>query len=480
MKKTVPLLILAAVAAVGAAAHRELDWQLRRWRLPERPAESAGLNLPPCPGCNLILISADTLRADALDWNPAGATPNLARLAARSVRLTRAYANAFYTTPSHMTLFTSLYPNRHHVTGSEIHITGFERTGSGTPPLAAGYKTLAEILRENGYGTHWFGPLTLKHLDLELGFGRGFQNRSPTLFTRPGRFPDARGFSVPSYRAELERARGPFFHFLHSYITHLPYFAPGYGTAGPQTLFDRERLHRAYQKRVQQAPLPVPPTQDADRFDVFLHSLGQFQLRLMENLRERRGDAEAADDSVRRLRQGYALAVRELDRQIGELLALLEKSERTVLVLVSDHGEELFEHGHASHSTFYEHTARIPVLIAHPDVKEPRVYDGLVSLVDLLPTLLATLQIPIPPQAQGRDLSQGPAPLVFGFSLGSAFVTDGEWKLIRNSRGEDEFYNLQLDPAEQDDLAATWWPPVARAKRRMLEARERWMLEQKL
>ncbi len=472
-------IFIAVTVALLALTHRELGWQLRHFNLPRVQPVTEGLNLPPCPGCNLVLISADTLRADAIDGNPSGATPNLARLAAKSVRLTRAYTNAFYTTPSHMTLFTSLYPNRHHVTGSEIHITGFERTDTGTPALSPSYKTMAEILRGVGYRTHWFGPLSLKHLSLELGFSRGFEKQSPTLFARPGRFIEGQEFEVENYGRELAATGVPFFHFLHSYITHLPYFTAGEDSR-LQAMFDRDRLQRLYYKRLQQAPLPMPPVHDADRFDVFLHSLGQFQLRLMEGARERLTEKTEREEQANLLKRGYAVAVEELDRQLGALLDRLEKTERTLVVLVSDHGEEIFEHGRASHSTFYEHTARIPMMIRHPDMSEGKTYDGLVSLVDLLPTLLSTLGYPIPEQSQGRDLNQGPAPFAFGFALGSAFATDGEWKLLRNARGQDEFYHLRLDPQEQDDLVNSWWPPIRRAREHMREARSRWEREQTL
>lgn len=468
-------LLITAMIVLGFGVRRELAWQARYWWVERPPATVQGLNLPPCPGCNLVVVSLDTLRADALDWSNSGITPNLARIAKRSIRFTRAYANAFYTTPSHMTFFTSLYPNRHRVTGSDVHITGFERTNSSTPALPTDVKTLTEVLRGAGYSTHWFGPLSLKHLDLSLGFGRGFDKRSPTLFARPSRYRDADRFADQAYRDELEKAKEPFFHFLHSYVTHLPYFIPR--VQGPlKNLFSHKRLKRAYFNR--DVGQLVPPTQDADRFDVFLHSLGQFQLRILEGTREKL-NAQQLSEQEKGVRWAYDLSVRALDSQMGKLWDQLASLDRTLIVIMSDHGEELFEHGRGSHSTFYEHTVRIPLLIRHPDVRA-QTYDGLVSLVDLLPTLLSTLALPPIAQAQGKDLNQGPNIPIFGFALGSSYVFDGEWKLIRNAKGEDEFYNVLLDPTEKTNLTDWWWPTVTRAKLKLVEARQRWELEQNL
>lgn len=470
------LLIAVTTIVLAVAIRRELKWQARYYLTSRPAAESRGLGLPPCPGCNLVVVSLDTLRADALDWSNSGITPNLARIAKRSIRFTRAYANAFYTTPSHMSFFTSLYPNRHRVTGSDVHITGFERTDATTPALDPKFKTLTEVLRQAGYATHWFGPLSLKHLDLELGFGRGFEKKSPTLFARPSRFRERDRFNDQAYHKELQSAKRPFFHFLHSYVTHLPYFIPR--VDGPlKNLFSQKRLKRAYFSR--DVGLLVPPAQDADRFDVFLHSLGQFQLRIMEGARQKL-DPRQMSEQEKWVRWAYDLSVRALDSQMGKLWDQLSTLDRTLVVILSDHGEELFEHGRGSHSTFYEHTVHIPLLIRHPDVRQGQVYNGLVSLVDLVPTLLSTLELAPLEQAQGRDLNQGPNSPIFGFALGSSYVFDGEWKLIRNAKGEDELYNVRIDREEKNNLISWWWPTVQRNRARLIESRQRWELEQKL
>ncbi|MGO8056228.1 sulfatase-like hydrolase/transferase, partial [Rhizobium leguminosarum] len=77
-----------------------------------------------CSGCNLLLISLDTLRGDRLGFlgSQDGLTPNFDTIAAESVVFANAFTNAFYTTPSHMTVFTSLYPGTHQVQGEDIRL----------------------------------------------------------------------------------------------------------------------------------------------------------------------------------------------------------------------------------------------------------------------------------------------------------------------------------------------------------------------
>ncbi len=471
--------------ALGLMLGRELLWEFhyhRAGQLTEAP--SGRLRLPPCPGCNLIILSMDTLRADF-----AADAPNLQTIAKRSVEFTNAYTNAFYTTPSHMTLFTSLYPNRHKVTGRGVHVPRWPRTSEDSEALSEKYFTLAEVLKRAGYKTHWYAPLNIKHLDRELGFGRGFDLFSPTLFTRPGR-PGA-PLNVKELTAALAE-RKPFFYFFHSYVTHLPYFLPGDGGQFP-LLFKSQNLMNDYYKMSERAA--TLPTACASlalldgclrqpvAADSFLHDLGQFQLWAMESVFN--GRNKTFNSSQREnLRRAYADSVHIFDSQIGELWRQLKISghdQDTLVVMISDHGEELFEHGHGSHSSFYQHTARIPFLIYHPRLQEPVQTAEPVSLIDVMPTVTSMLKLEPPAQMQGRDLSSGTLPgPVFGYSLGNDYVTDGRWKLIHGPSGAEEFYYLPADPKERQNLASYRWPRIQNNLERLRTARRKWEMEQAL
>ena len=181
-------LVLAATFISGlfvALRPHESQWLARyavTWAAKPAPLIS---EIPKCPKCNLVLISLDTLRADRL-----AIMPNLKAIADRGLFFPLAYANAYYTTPSHMTVFTSLYPATHQVESSFQRRTNW--TEEGQPKLsglanhilAPNYVTLAEVLHGQGYGTHWNGPLNMRYLDHSYGFGRGFSDFAPSPFPR--------------------------------------------------------------------------------------------------------------------------------------------------------------------------------------------------------------------------------------------------------------------------------------------------------
>ncbi len=473
-----------AIAVTTVFFSREWLWEFQFHRAQQTPAVPAGrLHLPPCPGCNLIILSMDTLRADF-----ARSAPNLEAIAKRSVDFTNAYTNAFYTTPSHMTLFTSLYPNRHQVTGRGIHVPRWPRTSESTEPLSERYVTLAEVLKRAGYKTHWYAPLNLKHLDRELGFARGFDKLSPTLFARPGRPGLAlNGAAVK----EALQERKPFFYFFHSYVTHLPYFLPGEGGEFPLLFGSRNLINNYFKMSERAVNLPSNCASLAVldgclrqpvAADSFLHDLGQFQLWAMEHVIN--GHNKFGSRQKENLRLAYADSVKAFDTQLGEMWRQLKTSghdQDTIVILVSDHGEELFEHGHGSHSSFYQHTARVPFLLYHPKLQEPVKSTELVSLVDVMPTVTAVLKIPPPAQMQGRDLSGGVNPRpVFGFSLGNDYVNDGEWKLIRGPSGLEELYYLPTDPLEQQNLSGYHWPRIHNNLARLRSVLRKWEMEQSL
>src|SRR6059036_688770 len=104
-------------------------------------AASLAIRSAACAGCNVLLITIDTLRSDRVGafGGPPGLTPNLDRLAAHALRLTRAYTNAPLTLPSHSSIMTGMSPPAH-----GVRANGLFRLGRDVPTLAA-------LLKQNGY-----------------------------------------------------------------------------------------------------------------------------------------------------------------------------------------------------------------------------------------------------------------------------------------------------------------------------------------
>ena len=151
-----------------------------------------------------------------------------------------------------------------------------------------------------------------------------------------------------------------------------------------------------------------------------------------------------------------------------------------MVVIFSDHGEELFEHGAGSHTNFFEHTARVPVIIYHPKVQEGTRVPQLFSLVDLMPTILETLEIPSPPQTQGKAPWRHARSHVFGGTMRSVFVRTVEWKFLRSPNGDEQLFFLPEDPEEKNNLLPTDLPWVKAAHRRLDQDLRQWELEQQL
>jgi choline-sulfatase len=161
------------------------------------------------------------------------------------------------------------------------------------------------------------------------------------------------------------------------------------------------------------------------------------------------------------IRATYEQQVRYLDAELRPVFAALEKrAAPTVVVLYANHGESLGDHGLFAHGTAYQECVRVPLLIRHPDVPGQRRIQTPVSLVALFPTLCEIAGVSVPdlpgcslvPVLARSELPPRPA---FGRNLQSSYVRDGRFKLIVNELGMREVYDLETDPAERNDLAAS-------------------------
>ncbi len=387
---------------------------------------------------DLVVVSIDTLRADHLPsyGYPRETAPFVASLAARGTLFERAVASAPSTTPSHMTLLTSLEPSVHGLLGNE-----------SLAVLPPGATTLAEALRAEGFATA--AVTEGGGLALQLGFERGFdawiENPVP-IPHRPGRqsplsFDAGRDWLL----AHGDRRT---FLFLHTYEVHGPYRAPdAYAALFPTT----------------------PPGLEPDP-------------RLRPHQRPVLYDREIrfVDDELRRLFAG-------LDAE-GRLA-------RSVVALTSDHGEEFLEHGWIGHgATLPEEVLRVPLLVLGPAIAPGRRVGAPVGLVDLAPTLLELLGARPLPGAMGQSFAallreRAPAPgpglrplfaetwFAPGFGAEgrkpvrqpSYSVRLGMRKLVRLREGEGfryAYYDLSSDPGERRDLYAA--DPAAAADLRAL------------
>jgi choline-sulfatase len=193
---------------------------------------------------------------------------------------------------------------------------------------------------------------------------------------------------------------------------------------------------------------------------------------------------DIAPEHVRRARRGYFASVSYVDEKIGELLALLDRlglADGTAVVFLSDHGDMLGERGLWFKMSFFEGSARVPLMLAAPGFAAGRV-DRPVSTLDLLPTLAVLAGIDAGALAtDGERLDAGarsPVPMEYlaeGSREPMVALRDGRLKLAFAERDPPVLFDLEADPHERRNLAAD--PAHAADLARLTAAiRARWNL----
>lgn len=425
-----------------------------RPRRPVVPGGATGVDgAPPTDRPNVLLISLDTLRADRLGCYGAGrdTSPAIDRLAREGLRFARAEAASNWTLPSHYSMMSGLTPAAHGVLPDFGALRGYDSPELHTVARGSGREQmLAESFKEAGYRTvaltenGWVSP--------RFGFDQGFDDyRSDTKSSLP-----------QTLRATLAALRGmsgdpPWFAFVHTYAPHQPYHAPPrfrWLWADPDHVgfaWPRARVPITEYKRFRMALFPPSP-----------------------------GD-------VRAFRDLYDGQVAWADTLIQRLVAWLEAEgvlERTLVVVTSDHGEEIFERGRFDHfETLYEEVSHVPLVIRAPGrVPASTVVEDTVSLIDLPATLLDLAGLG-DSLGQGRSLRPlwqdrpaGTARPVFAQTIDSrkqpvGAVWSGPLKYSRRTTSTEvleELFDLRRDPGEVRNLASLQ-PDDTRRLRELLD-----------
>lgn len=385
---------------------------------------------------NLVLICIDTLRDDPIGCHGAvpSSKPAMDALAAAGTRFSRFVAASSWTLPSHATLFSGQEPLVH----GANRIGG--RVGSERTPL------LARELATAGWVTGAFTGGGF--LDPAFGLATGFDHHS---VRDPGRLPigqkEASFDPMAPAISWLERhADEPFFIFVHSYVVHD--YAPS----------------DAYLARVPSAATAELSARDS------------IKVRLEFGA----GDA-ARKPAIERLYREALLQADELI--VARILRELEARKidgRTIVGIVSDHGDQWLEHDGIFHGEeLWRELVEVPCILRGAAIPVGAVRDEPVGHLDLAPTLLAQLGIERRGAMRGRDLfgeSFEPEPvllLVHGESgVVVEAVTAWPWRLIRRHvlEGADpecHLFRIDLDRLEQRNLAA--------AEPARLDALQRWL-----
>jgi arylsulfatase A-like enzyme len=365
---------------------------------------------------NALLIVIDTLRADALGCYgaPAGSSPSLDRFAESALRFDAAYAQATRTHPAMASMLTGLYPPNHGT------LTQGARLRPGVLPLST-------LLQASGLACGLFAANMC-----------ALQEREQTVFSM-GWDHQFCGMDLEQEQWTWDRAVAD---AAQEWIDGQtgPWFALVY-------LMDPHSEHRPPPADWDYAARPVP-----NKYEQSLTS-SDFEVR-----GERPDEAYLVE-----LKQLYAAEVLGVDRVAGELIQFVEalpEAERTAVVVVADHGEELFDswvksgHGHS----LTDWVLQVPLLVRLPGV-EPQVVERTVETLQVAPTLLQALGISAPTRFDGPSLleSREGRPRAVSFSGDVGTLTRGQWRVWRRLPTLSRYVSLDSTEKQEQQLAGAPW-----------------------
>src|SRR3990172_3649507 len=405
---------------------------------------------------NILLFTIDACRPDhfgCYGYNR-NTTPNIDKIASEGVLFTHAFSQSAWTTPGMISIFTSLYPPTHGVDAKD-------RT------LEDDVLTLTKVLKKNGYAA----PVLPKFVDIPNYWHLGFE------VVDKKQFQAEEGEDLLKLLEAYKDQR--FFIWYHYHGLHLPY--------NPQNPYDK----------IFQEDIFSGISADTEAVSV---------VKKKSVIKNNSVNFNSTDRKV--IIALYDGQVRQLDDYIGQLTGKMKEwdiLDNTVIIVTSDHGEELFEHGFIGHAStslnakLYDEIIHIPLIIWWPKKIKHRVAGELVQQIDIMPTILDMLGIPPSEGLQGYSLlssiegkAENNSRPVFCETILGGFqstkemedirlrcIRTNEWKLIYTSMpvsnvgsgglgdGKYELYNLNNDPKEERNIFENH-PEVAKELKKKL------------
>ncbi len=323
---------------------------------------------------NVLLIGLETLRADHVGCygHDRPTTPTLDAFAKEAVKFDLAFSAGGWTMPSMMSVFTGVYPHKHGAINYQNQ-------------LADGVTTLAAELKKGGY--HTLGVTSNPTTHGKFGFRRGFDfydDFSVFLANELNLFADNEKpvHAHQSLTSDIVNRLG--LRFLKKkwkkekpFFLHLFYFDPHYDH--------------------------IPPRDYAQMFTDPDYR-GKTDGRNITSLKGR----QIPDADKQHVRDLYDAEIRYTDDHLKALFAEMKKMgvyDNTIIIILGDHGDEFWEHGSVAHGhTLYDELLHVPLLVRLPKGLRDTSSNELVHQIDIMPTVLDLLDMPIPAECQGRSL----------------------------------------------------------------------------
>ena len=427
---------------------------------------------PEAPKPNILYIMADQLAAPLLQIYNAKSqikTPNLDALASEAVVFNSAYCASPLCAPARMAMVTGQLPSK---IGAYDNATSI---GSEVP-------TYAHYLRTNGYETVLAGKMHFVGEQLH-----GFESRlTPDIY--PGDYGWVPSWDEPDRRLEWYHnsssilQAGPCVRsnqldfdeevmykskqYLYDHVRQGTDRRPFCLTVSLTHPHDPWAITDQYWNLYEDVDIELPKV-NIDEADQDPHSKRLLHVCDLEN-------ANFSKEQVRRARRAYYAAVSYVDDCVGEILAVLKQcrlDDNTIIIFGGDHGEMLGERGLWYKMSFFEPSARVPLLVHYPKRFAPHRVDQNVSTMDLLPTLVDLVSAALIPGLPLDGQSLLPHLLgndghdaVFGEYAGEGTIAPivmirrDCWKFVFCPADPPQLFNLADDPQELKNLAESSEP----------------------
>ncbi|MGH9338612.1 MAG: sulfatase family protein [Acidobacteriota bacterium] len=415
---------------------------------------------------NILLITTDHMRVDNIAANgaPWMRTPSLDRLVREGMSFKRAFINGIACSPSRASLMTGRYPRHHGVRTNGI-------------PLPEDEITLTHVLREAGYYTGQFGKLHFWPHSGDRnhrGYHPPYGFHEMQIADEPGCYDDAYGRWLWTQGKEAREAgrvmmpaqRTGFDYYTFAgedRLTHAWW-------AADQTIgFIERNSGRSWFAHLGfYAPHPPlnPPASQLERYQDVEIPRRSVQPEEMESMpgryqRTRQRRAEISERQWDEYRRHFYAMVSNVDVQVERVLEALQENgsiDNTLIILTSDHGDYLGDHGINGKSTLiYDQVYNVPLIFWGAGLAAREPTSALVELVDVMPTVLEFLGLPLPLGIRGRSF----LPVLQGQGNGREFIyaEHPEMRMVRTAEAKygyhpdgEVLFDLGADPGEHRNL----------------------------
>lgn len=392
---------------------------------------------------NVVLISLDTVRPDHLGCYGyrRKTSPQIDRIAAEGTVFTHAFSQAPQTLASHLSFMTSQYPEKAWIAWEAL------KKEEAFP------ESLPVLLKRAGYTTVGYLGFT----DL-FPFHRDVLAYPPfQMFDRRTLYTMFRTLSPDVFHWLARERQEPFLLFVHGFDAHEPHLLPIEFNAKRFNPAYHGPLFSSYEGALQQAMAEtgVQPTRPEEEY-------GLIEMAFKRLLN---GAGPMPPETLHHLHALYDAQISYLDEGLGRLftaLSNLDLMDRTLIVILSDHGQSFGEHGrYAEHLQCYDEVLRMALIVRDPRRRgQGRRIDELVQGVDVLPTILDLLDLPVPPTVVGKSLrpfladGRHPGREAHAVSVwkGVRTLRTPQWKLFSRGGIPDELYRVANDPTEQRNV----------------------------